>query len=514
MQRLDRARTILLIAAIGALFGVPLGCARLRPAIACAVIAALCAAAFFLVRAKKISDRHVVIAACCLGLIAGYVRGSAVMHAASDYRSFYDRHSELLADIVSEPQQKNGFMQVTLRGAGMSQGIVVRMASSANPQFGQEVVLSGTLHAPQQIVETATPGEPLGSFDYPGYLRSKGITATESMPHAFLVGTTPHTPFFFVQSIAYAWQSKLSDGILARYAITQQPLVRALLFGDRSDFNPDDSEQFVRTGTIHLVAVSGFKLTILLLLAQYMLQPFIPRRYLIAVTLLISASYVVMFGFDPPVVRAALMSAICMLGEVVGGGYEAAPLLVLVAASFALINPAAESFDSSFLFSVLGVLGIILIGPPIRNLLQRLVEKTPLRVSGSTVLIKFLVPAIAAYLLTMPLSFYWYGEVSLLMPFTALCIMPLFEPCIILGYLSALPSLGVVMAAANQPLLQYVAWAIGHLAKLAYVTLPIHINGYLTYFTYAVAGVLYFHATLKKPQGSATIPALPNQKPL
>jgi hypothetical protein len=154
----------------------------------------------------------------------------------------------------------------------------------------------------------------------------------------------------------------------------------------------------------------------------------------------------------------------------------------------------------------LGVLGIVVLSPHLKKIFRNIPHiELPL---------KFLAPAAGAYLLTLPLSLYWYGEISLLMPLTALCIMPLFEPSIVLGYVSAVPIMGRLAAAINQPIITYMSWAIMHLSSFWFAVIPLHIPGYGAYGVYLIATMCFWYLALKKPQGSATLPALPTQPAL
>ena len=500
MPKPSNLRLFIIAFAIGILFGVPLGIAGFIEVTIFVVTTLIFCILILRKQLLKNSFLILIIIGLSLGLISGSLRAYFSNRISSEYAEYYDTHSELLLNIVSEPIEKNGFLQMTMQGDGLNQKIQVRMARSADPQFGERVIVSGTLHAPQPIVDAKTGAV----FNYPGYLLSKGVTATESMPHAFLVEQIPHTPKFFLESLAYNLQIHAYANIFSRYQITIQPFLKALLFGDRGDLSKVDQEEFVRTGTIHLIAVSGFKLTILLLGLQAILQPFIRRKYLIIITIIIGLLYSAAFGFDPPVLRAAAMSTIFMLSEIAGGGYDPTATLIFLASVLAFLNPAAEAFDSSFLFSVLGVLGIIHIGPLIRNVLKRFI-KFP----GAHLFLRFFCPAAGAYFLTVPLSLYWYGEISLVMPITVLLIMPLFEPCILLGYASGFPVLGVLAAVINEPFLHYITWAVQKLAMLPFASIHTQLSGYLVYLIYACACTGYAYKTLKKGHGSATIRALP-----
>ncbi len=493
----SKVRVILIAVAVGILFGVPLGSQGNR---------LLIFAVGGMIVEMVLNRKHLVAMAFCIGMIIGSTRGYFVAHIQSQYLQFYDSHSEIVADITSEPQLKNGTLHVIMRAEGFKQKIAVTMPQSADPQFGQRVILAGTMHAPQPFDDGTG-----GSFDYPGYLRSKGITAIESMPHGFLLGAVTRSPQFWILSLAFRLQTLFYKKILSRYAPAQQSVVKAVLFGDRSGMVSSIQEEFIRTGTIHLIAVSGFKLTILLLALQGVLQRFIPRRFLAALTIGTSLLYAAVFAFDPPVVRAAIMSTVFMLGEILGGGYDATITLVLLGGAFVFANPAMELFDSSFLFSILGVLGIMLLGPFLHKYFEKLIVQIPFRIPGISLALSFLAPAAGAYLLTLPLSLYWYGEVSMIMPITVLGIMPLFEPCIILGCASALPLVGVFAAAINQPLLHYVIWAVGIMAAIPFASLHLHISGFIAYTVYLTVGMLYTNRLLKNAPNFATIHALPIQ---
>jgi competence protein ComEC len=415
----------------------------------------------------------------CVFFLFGLCRAYSTNHLPNEYATLLDKHSEFVADIVSEPVAKPGYLRVEARAIDQKQKILVSVRTAEDPRFGQRVALSGTMHPAADTM--------IDSFDYGAYLRSKNIYATVAYPHLYPLGNSPFNFSEILEKIAYAAKDFLYSRIFGRYDTVSSSLLQAVLFGDTSGLTAAQIQQFVRTGSIHLIAVSGFKLTIILLIIQQITRPLLGPKYSFCLGLLVSIGYLAAFAFNPAIIRAAVMSAIFLISQWFGGGYNARRTLLLAAAAMAYANPLMVCADSSFLFSVLGVLGIIMLVPKFEKSL--IAQKYLSRIIPFNNLRMLLYVSLAAYLATMPLSLFFYGQLSLIGPITALLVMPLFEPCIILGFASALPVLAVLPAAANEIILRYFAFAVSSLAALPGVAISVVVPGCLTYSVYAIIAV-------------------------
>lgn len=502
----ERCAKYIEYAAVGLLFGVPIGlnCSLVFMFAEISFVLGLMLFTVWIMPILKTSthDKFKIffvelpfVVTFLIFLIVGSWRAFNSTRTINQYASLFGSHQQFIADIISEPILKNSYLSVELRGIGKSQKILVSVRSAEDPRLGQRVIISGTLHPANSVI---------GSFDYGAYLRAKGVYATVAYPHLYQLGNAPPGLELFVEKIADSAKSFLYRHIFSNYDQVSASLLQAVLFGDTSGITPAQDQEFIRTGSIHLIAVSGFKLTIILLVIQQLLRPLFGPKYTFFITTIISLVYLTAFDFNPAIIRAAVMSWLYLIGQWQGGGYDAKKSLLLCAAIMAFINPLMVTADASFLFSVIGVFGIIFFIPKFEN--SERLQKYLKRIIPFSSLRLLLYAATAAYLATSTLSLYFYGELSLIGPLTALFIMPFFEPCIVLGFSSALPFAVIFTAPINEIILRYFSFIIPLLSALPFAAITAQISGRTTYFIYVIATAsLFIFGLLKKHRKFGTL---------
>jgi competence protein ComEC len=137
--------------------------------------------------------------------------------------------------------------------------------------------------------------------------------------------------------------------------------MQAALFGDRERLDPRLREIFSRTGTGHIVAISGMNVTILAAIGWAVLTPLVPRllvrRRTLAIALLL---YVPVAGNSPSVARAALMASGLLLAQ--SASRRVLLPNALGAAAIVLLGLAPGSLlDPSFQLSFVALLGLTLL---------------------------------------------------------------------------------------------------------------------------------------------------------
>ena len=126
------------------------------------------------------------------------------------------------------------------------------------------------------------------------------------------------------------------------------------------------TEAFQQTGTAHIIAISGFNISIL---AGLFVRGFgrFTRRWVAVVLALLSISfYTLLVGAQPSVVRAAIMGAVGLFGPLLGRRQVGANSLAFVAALMCLFDPTLP-WDISFQLSFSGTLGLVLFADPLLN---------------------------------------------------------------------------------------------------------------------------------------------------
>jgi competence protein ComEC len=178
-------------------------------------------------------------------------------------------------------------------------------------RMGQPVTVAGALAA------VAGPMNP-GQFDARAALRAEGVRLRLSVGESPGIQADP-------DGRPWPWTSWLGrvrtwsrDRLVSGLDPSVAPLASALLLGRREAIDPDVNDAFARTGTAHILAISGLHLQALAA-AVFLLGRigWLGRKRSLVLVLIVTASYAVLVGLMPSVVRSAAMTAgVCVAGLV------------------------------------------------------------------------------------------------------------------------------------------------------------------------------------------------------
>ncbi|MDD5355737.1 MAG: ComEC/Rec2 family competence protein [Candidatus Omnitrophica bacterium] len=200
----------------------------------------------------------------------------------------------------------------------------------------------------------------------------------------------------------------------------------AFILGDRSGLDQEVYSVFKQTGTVHVLAISGLHIGIIIFILILFLKALrlkLKSRFVITILLLVFYSF--MTGLRPSVVRAVIMGAVFLLSFLVKREYHIYNSLALSAMIILFIWP-WQIFDIGFQLSFISVLGIVSISPKILFLLPG-VKNRFLRFLQISLVISS-----SAWLATAPLVAYYFGIVSIISVVANLFVIPL-TPFILAG---------------------------------------------------------------------------------
>jgi competence protein ComEC len=231
--------------------------------------------------------------------------------------------------------------------------------SNPIPQFhyGERIRFPTRLSLPRNF------GNP-GAFDYRGFLGDNGIVALASAKAAG-VELLPG----FAGRRAELWRTQIRRDVIQRihllWLAPTAALAEAMLLGDNARLDQDLLADFQRTGTYHVLVISGLKVGILALATFWLLHRFqVGDLAASIVTVLLTIFYALLTDVGVPVWRATLMLALYLVARAL---YRRKSVLNTIGAAgliLLLIDPAALS-GASFQLSFLCVLIITAIGSPI-----------------------------------------------------------------------------------------------------------------------------------------------------
>ncbi len=275
----------------------------------------------------------------------------------------------------------------------------------------------------------------------------------------------------------------------------ERGLVKALLLGIRDELDAEQKVAFARSGTIHVLAVSGMHVGLVYAVFMAMLGWWgrKPRARLLrgALILLFLWGYAGLTGWSPSVLRATVMFSFFTVAEI--KERQAEPLNSLFGAAFVLLlwDP-LMLVQLSFQLSFLAVLGILLFYKPIQRLWY-----PPGRVLHY--FWSLAAVSIAAQVITTPLSLYMFKAFPVWFLPANLVIVGLVSICVYAGGLMvlfhAVPYLGPALTWVNVQLVHALGWCSRFFADLpaAYPAVRVDaVQMLLLYVLLALAGAWIF----------------------
>ncbi len=203
-----------------------------------------------------------------------------------------------------------------------------------------------------------------GAFDYEGYLRDNGISVLGSA-EAKDIERLPG----FSGSRLQLWRNRVHASIIAKihqlWPTSQASLMDAMVLGEESFLRNTTRTEYQRSGTYHVLVVSGMNLSILAFAIFWTLRQFRVDPAVAAITtVVVSFAYAFVVGVGPPVWRAALMLAIYLGARLLYRGRNMMNAIGAAALGVLIVDPHAL-FGASFQLTFLAVFIIASIGAPI-----------------------------------------------------------------------------------------------------------------------------------------------------
>jgi len=206
--------------------------------------------------------------------------------------------------------------------------------------------------------------------------KARGIVGYLSARHEQMEIIEPNAGNPFVAwcySMRDSAQQRLSWGI--DESSPSVALTRALLLGYRQDVPTRVYEAFARTGTLHILALSGMHVGILVLLLVVVLKSLgITRPYWIMIFLPILIAYTIGTGAASSMVRATIMSLVFFASFLLRRRSDTLTSLALAALLILIVDP-LQLFDYGFILSFVAVGGIVLVYPALVACSRRLAVK-------------------------------------------------------------------------------------------------------------------------------------------
>jgi competence protein ComEC len=307
----------------------------------------------------------------------------------------------------------------TINGEGVQgrERVLVNAEPNISIAYGDKVEILGHLEVPKSFEND------LGkTFDYVSYLKKDGIYFIISHPN---VKVTGHDAPSFIKSKLFTFQNYIIRALNYELPSPENSLISGILLGTKSAMSSVLRDEFIKTGTIHIVALSGYNVTILAIFIMAFFRQFFSLRNSTVLGMLGIIFFVIMTGAGSTVVRAAIMAIIVLLARIIGRQADIGRALVIAGFFMILFNPWILVFDVSFQLSFLATIGLVYLTPKVKPWVYFLTEKFEIR--------EIVASTIATNIFVMPFIIYEMGIFSLVSLPANLLILPLMPLTMLAG---------------------------------------------------------------------------------
>lgn len=317
------------------------------------------------------------------------------------------------------------------------------------PKPGDELIVKCVFN---EIPEPENPYQ----FNYKRFLKWQGIYYQSFIRNPNNVKKTGGNKATFFQNLSYNGNQYLKKLFHENIKdSTALGVTEALIFGYKEDLPKDLVESYSRTGTLHVLAVSGLHVAVVFLMLANFLWFLDKRRFGVwlktVIVIICIWAYCILTGMSPSIIRAGLMISIVLFGKALNRQTNIFNTVAFSAFLILLINP-FWLLNVGFQLSFAAVLGIVY--------LQQYI--LPLWVPPNWFMRQvwnILVISICAQIATFPLSLYYFNQFPNYFLLSNLIIIPLTTIVIYTG-------IGMVVFSKLTPLLFLFSWLTEHFVIL------------------------------------------------
>lgn len=290
----------------------------------------------------------------------------------------------------------------------------IQLTTSRYPEFeyGDRIKAVGVVKKPE--------GE------FVNYFKKEGVAGLMSFPQIEFLSKNNGSS---VKAALFKIKAFFESSFKKVLPFEQAAFLSGLTLGSTAEFTDEFKEKLRLTGTSHLVALSGYNISVIVrYVGGLFALLWMTRKLKLPLSILVVTGFVVMTGAEPSVVRAAIMAMILLLADQIGRVAYIPNVIASVALVMVIINPKILAFDIGFQLSFLALVGIIYLEPWLR---KRFKAKTEPGLLGWR---SHFWTTTSAQLAVLPILIYHFGFVSPVSIFTNVLLLEFIPITMGLGF--------------------------------------------------------------------------------
>lgn len=404
----------------------------------------LFAAAFFFIFTWSSSTKK-FLAFCFLFFVLGIARYQLAFPLTHNHVSnFNGEKVELTGYVVAEPDVRQDGVryivkmqnaELRIQNEATSGRVYVKSGLYPRYSYGDKLNIECNLKAP----------EPVEDFRYDRFLARYGVFSICEGARGERVGTGEGNALFrSVLSLKEVVAERINKLWHEPYA----SFMAGLLYGYRGGLG-QLNELFSRTGVTHIVAISGYNITIIAtLLITFCIGLYIPRKKAFWFVVAGIVVFLIFAGLSASVVRAGIMGILVLVAKQIGRLSRVGNVLALTAVIMTIHNPFILIWDAGFQLSFLSTLGLVYLSPHIGKYFKKIPEAFGIRES--------LITTLAATIMTLPLILFQFGRLSIVAVPVNMLILWIIPFIMTIGFFAVVASFLFMPLAI---VISWIAWA-------------------------------------------------------
>ncbi len=328
--------------------------------------------------------------------------------------------------VVGEPEYKSNYQRLVVRVDSTPKPTRILVSTDRYPEFetGDRVMVRGEIENPENFITEAGK-----EFNYVEYLSNKNIVFTMSFAEISLIQAheSRHLQRFLI-NLKYSFLSAIQR-------VIKEPeggLLGGILLGAKDGLDEETEQKFINTGTIHIVVLSGYNITIVSEAIVRNLERFMPERIALSFGAFGILVFALLTGAGTTTIRATVMGLLGLLARVTKRNYDILRALFLAGFLMVFTNPFALVYDISFQLSFIATLGLVLVTPLVEK--WKFVTFFPKRFGIQEIFASTL----ATQITVLPFLLYKIGTLSIIAPLANILVLPLIPLSMGVGFLAGL----------------------------------------------------------------------------
>ena len=355
--------------------------------------------------------------------------------------------------LIKNEKQQFVFEVNNVNDMPIKEKTLVSAPPSYNINYGDVICLTGKL---SDIEEPVFPN----LFNYKTYLQREKIYTK------FYVDEIEHieNDSNIIKQLSLKVKQNINTKIEKYFEVPVSSILKSMIVGDKTSIEPDLKDDFINTGLIHILVISGLHIGFIVVIILFIFRLFgLPLKivYLLAIPTIFF--YAILTGSNPPAIRATIMASCILLTFVLNRESLIYNSICLAALIILIYNP-QYLFTASMQLSFIATIGIIYFYPRIYNSFSKIKSKF------CKYILSIFCVTLSVQIALIPILIFYFGKFSVISFIANILIVP------IVGFIVALSFIFYIFTFISNYVATYFSILLSYVLNLILIVIHYFAN--------------------------------------